>query len=339
MSLSDNGQDYLVFLRSNFDQTIRWAGKPKKIETKMTDGTTRLSPRGSFALWREERRGKSRPFIALDQDALRILRRALFALNSLEHEKSALQAQKVAEAEEIRMRQKMLEAARASSMGELASAIAHELSQPLSAVANYVSACQQEFKNAGITIPERAEHLINEAVAETARAGDLVKRVRNFIARGDLNLDYISLNDAVKQGIDLALVSSELPKLRVNLVLDNGLPNILADPVQIVQVVLNLTRNSISSMETSEEQILQVDVTGLEDYARVRIRDTGSGISVEQRKCLFEPFHASTTNGMGIGLSLCRSIIEAHEGKIWTEEAKIGAEFVFQIPIRCDSDA
>ena len=334
LDLYDNGRDYLVFLRSEFDQTIRWAGKPDKIETTTEDGITRLSPRGSFALWREERRGQSRPFDLRDQDALRILRRALFALNSLEHERAALEAQKAAEAEEIRLRHALLDASRASSLGELASAIAHELNQPLSAISNFVSACRQEFRNAGAAIPEKAAHLMDSALTETTRAGDLIRRVRDFISTGDLNPDEIDLNDAIKQGIDLALVSSDLPRLEVNLLLDPRLPRVLADPVQIGQVVLNLARNSITAMEDAPRQKLTVEVIRTGDTVDVQVRDTGHGIPAEQQAHLFEPFHASTTRGMGIGLSLCRSIVEAHGGRIWSEPTTGGAVFVFQLPIR-----
>ncbi|MDU9006675.1 ATP-binding protein [Sedimentitalea todarodis] len=338
LDLSEDSKDYLVFLRSNFDQTIRWAGKPEKIESRTEDGIARLSPRGSFALWREERRGKSRPFDAIDRDALRILRRALFALNSLERERVALEAQKISEAEEVRLRHALLDAARASSLGELASAIAHELNQPLSAIANYVNACRQEFRNAGVAIPARAEQLINEAVSETTRAGDLVRRVRDFISRGDLNADYIDLNKTIRQGIDLALVASQLPRLQVNLILDHNLPKVWADPVQIGQVVLNLARNSISAMQDSEKQVLTVEAAKTDGFVQVIVRDTGGGIPAKQQKHIFEPFHASTTKGMGIGLSLCRSIIEAHAGRIWSEPSTKGAIMAFQLPIRVEQD-
>jgi len=333
LDLSEDGQDYLVFLRSEFEQTIRWAGKPDKVETTTEDGVTRLSPRGSFALWREERHGQSRPFSAMDRDALRILRRALFALNSLEHERAALEAQRAAEAQETRLRHALLDASRASSMGELASAIAHELNQPLSAISNYISACRQELRNADVVIPERAALLIDEAVAETTRAGDLMRRMRNFISAGDLNAEFIDLNRTIQQGIELALAYVDLPRLQVNLLLDQSIPLVLADPVQIGQVMLNLTRNSITAMQDSRVQKLTVEVISSGAWVKVYVRDTGHGIPPEQHKYLFEPFNTSTTQGMGIGLSLCRSIIEAHEGRIWAEPVKTGSVFVFQLPI------
>ena len=186
MELSDDGSDYLIFLREEFEQTIRWAGRPDKIGERLDDGTLRLSPRGSFALWREERRGTSRPFDAAAREVLRILRRALFALNSLERERAAVKAQREAEAEEARLRHTLLEASRTSSLGELASALAHELNQPLTAVANYTNACRKELRNAGVEIPDEVGTLFDLAISESLRAGDLVRRMRDFIKDGRL---------------------------------------------------------------------------------------------------------------------------------------------------------
>ncbi|MCW2307800.1 ATP-binding protein [Rhodobium gokarnense] len=338
VELSEDGADFVVFLRPNFEQTINWAGKPEKIEKRLEDGTFRLSPRGSFELWREERIGKSRPFDALDSDAVRILRRALFAVNSLERAHAALEAQRVAEAAETRLRHELLDVARTTSMGELASAIAHELNQPLAAIANYVNACRQEFRNAGVAIPERAAELIDEAVTESSRAGDLVRRMRNFISGGQLNADYVDINESIKQGIDLVMVSQELPRLRLIMLLDKSLPKIWADPVQIGQVVLNLARNSIAAMEGLENQTLTLETQRVGDYVEVSVKDTGRGIPKELESNLFEPFHASTTSGMGIGLSLCRSIVEAHAGRIWAKSAPNGAEVIFKLPVREGTD-
>ncbi|MDA8585546.1 ATP-binding protein [Rhodobacteraceae bacterium] len=332
LSLSEDGQDFMVFSRGNYDQTIRWAGKPEKIERIDEDGVSRLSPRGSFALWQEERIGKSKPFDAVDRDTLRILRRALFALNSVERERIALEAKKNAEAEELRLRHALLDAARSSSLGELASAIAHELNQPLSAITNYVSACQKEIRNAGIDMPPRALELMDTAVSETIRAGELVRRVRDFISRGDLNADYIDLNYAIRQGVGLALVPVEMPHLKVTFDLDESLPIIFADPVQIGQVLLNLSRNSIAAMAGSPRQELTITTIQKEGDVQVIVRDTGPGIPADVQGYIFEPFHVSTTKGMGIGLSLCRSIVEAHSGRIWAEPSDSGAILVFQLP-------
>ena len=338
LNLSDDGADFLVLLRTNYHQTIRWAGKPEKTETTDRDGVTRLSPRGSFALWQEERTGKSKPFDAIDRDTLRILRRALFALNSVERERQALEAQKKAEAEEMRLRHALLDAARANSLGELASAIAHELNQPLSAISNYVSACQQEFNNAGVEVPPTAKTLIDTAVAETARAGELVRRVRDFISRGDLKADYIDINQVIRQGIGLAQVSSNVPNVKIKFKLGADIPLVLADPVQIGQVILNLARNSIAAMEHSDVKVLTIDSSFQQDAIRVRVHDTGPGIPEDVQAFIFEPFHASTTKGMGIGLSLCRSIIEAHSGRIWVQTAETGATLAFELPTQAGTD-
>ena len=338
LNLSDDGKDYLVLLRSHYHQTIRWAGKPEKTETTGKDGITRLSPRGSFALWQEERQGKSKPFDSIDRDTLRILRRALFALNSVERERQALEAQKKAEAEEMRLRHALLDAARASSLGELASAIAHELNQPLSAISNYVNACQQEFKNAGVMIPPKAKTMIDTAVSETARAGELVRRVRDFISRGDLKADFIDLNQVIRQGVGLAEVSANLPALEIQFDLDPDLPLILADPVQIGQVLLNLARNSITAMQHADPRRLTIMSRMTGASAQISVQDTGSGIPEDVQAFIFEPFHASTTKGMGIGLSLCRSIVEAHGGRIWAEPCDTGATLVFQLPIQAGTN-
>jgi light-regulated signal transduction histidine kinase (bacteriophytochrome) len=340
LTLSEDGSDYVIFLREEFEQTINWAGRPEKIEKKDHDGTPRLSPRGSFALWSEERRGTSRPFDAMDQEALRIVRRALFALNSVERERVALRAMKDAEAEEARLRHTLLDAGRTTAMSELASALAHELNQPLAALANYVNACRQELRNASVPIPERASNFIEDAITEAARAGDLVRGLRNFITGGDLALEQIDLAQIIQQSIRLAFDFDKSEGVEVRFQLADDVPAIFADPVQIGQVILNLTKNSLAAMQGLESRVLTVTSTSNSETVEISVIDTGHGVLEEIRGKMFEPFHASTTNGMGIGLSLCRSIVEAHGGRIWANAPDSGAEFVFSLPIRGEvSDA
>lgn len=331
MELSDDGRDWLVVFRKSFEQTIRWAGKPDKVGTRLRDGSIRLSPRGSFALWSEERRGRSKPFTDTDHEILRITRRALFAMNSLDRERGAVAAQIAAEAEEARLRLILLDSARNRSMGELASALSHELNQPLSAVTNYVNACRQELRNYGIDIPSQVGRLMDSAVAESSRAADLVRRLRNFIGQGEIALEWIDLHAVIRQGVELALVATSGERCEVVFRFDAGLPRILADPVQIGQVILNLVRNSLSAMQGRDRRVLTVSTEGIEPMVRISIKDTGIGIPAEMLPKLFEPFHNSTTSGMGIGLSLCRSIVEAHGGRIWTQAGHPETEFVFTL--------
>nr|WP_276510931.1 ATP-binding protein [Rhodobium orientis] len=122
------------------------------------------------------------------------------------------------------------------------------------------------------------------------------------------------------------------------MLLDKSLPKIWADPVQIGQVVLNLARNSIAAMEGLENQTLTLETQRVGDYVEVSVKDTGRGIPKELESNLFEPFHASTTSGMGIGLSLCRSIVEAHAGRIWAKSVPGGAEVIFKLPVREGTD-
>lgn len=333
MELSGDGQDWLVLFRESYEQTIRWAGKPDKVGTRLRDGTIRLSPRGSFALWSEERRGRSKPFTAIDHEVLRITRRALFAINSLDRERGAVAAQMEAEAEEARLRLVLLDSARNRSMGELASAIAHELNQPLSAVTNYVNACRQELRNFGIAIPDAVDRLIDSAVSESSRAANLVRRLRKFIGGGEIAQEKMDLHSVIRQGVELALVASNGDRCEVVFHFDPDLTEITADPVQVGQVILNLVRNSLTAMRGCDTRVLTVSTVLVEPLVTVSVRDTGIGIPEEIMGKLFEPFHSSTTSGMGIGLSLCRSIVEAHGGRIWTESSDVGTEFVFSLKV------
>ncbi|MEM7055983.1 MAG: ATP-binding protein [Pseudomonadota bacterium] len=333
MELSGDGQDYLVLLRRHYEQVVSWAGKPETVEEKLADGSTQLNPRASFALWREERVGQSKPFDSTDLEALRIVRRALFALNSLEREHAAVLAQKEAEAEEERLRLALLDAARKTSMGELASALAHELNQPLAAVSNYINACRAQLAGFNVTLPDGFEDLMLDAVSEASRASDLVRRLRDFIAGGALQLETADLGAAIRQGADLAMVAhgSNRPELIFEFAED--LPEVWIDRIQIGQVVLNLAMNSITAMRDSKRRILTIRARRNGDMVCVSVSDTGPGIAEEMRPSLFEPFHSMTTSGMGIGLSLCRSIVEAHRGRIYAPVTETGGLVEFTLPI------
>lgn len=338
MELSDDGQDWLVLFRGSYEQTIRWAGKPDKVGRRLKDGSVRLSPRGSFALWSEERRGRSKPFTDIDYEILRITRRALFAMNSLDRERGAVTAQRQAEAEEARLRLLLLDATRARSMGELATALAHELNQPLSAITNYVHACRQELRNFGLAVPAEVDRLMDSAVSESSRAADLVRRLRDFIGQGEIALERMDVHAAIRQGVELALMATAGARCDVAFAFDPELPPVMADPIQIGQVILNLVRNSLTAMQDDEHRLLTIETRRARSQVEILVSDTGIGIPPEIEPNLFEPFHTSTTSGMGIGLSLCRSIVEAHGGRIWIDRSRPETTFVFTLRTDANSE-
>ncbi|MBU1211888.1 MAG: GAF domain-containing protein [Alphaproteobacteria bacterium] len=336
LQLSEEGDDVLILIREEYEQVIKWAGKPEKVETVGSDGIKRLSPRGSFALWRQERRGRSKPFSYVDREVLRIIRRALFALNSLNRERAAVRAHNQSETEKTKLRLALLEAERRGSMGELAGALAHELNQPLAAVTNFVSACRQELLNFGVEAPDHLIQLIDDAVDESSRAADLVRRLRNFIATGELQLEEVDIHPIVAQAADLAYIANgRRDNVAIEMQFDPNVPPVFADTVQIGQVVLNLVRNSLEAIGR-EHGYVKVSTLVATEHVEVAVFDNGPGIPPEVLGSLFEPFHVSSTSGMGMGLALCHSIIEAHGGRIWHSPSAYGAELRFTLPIEQD---
>lgn len=335
VSLSAYG-DYLFLGRREWQRRVSWAGKPGHTILTGEDGQRSIGPRTSFAAWQEAVSGSSLPFRPDDRDALAVIRRTLLALRAAERERLALQAKQAAERNEAVLRIQLLHSARLSSMGELASGLAHEINQPLTAVVNYVSACREEIRRIKDGLPPVVAELMDEAVEQADRAGEIVRRLRRFIEKGEIERVPLSVSDTVAEAVKLALPVSFVQDVEIEWRLREDLPTVYADKVQIEQVVFNLVRNAIESMEASPRKVLSI-VTAQEtrEEIEVRIADTGHGLVEAIRDDLFRPFTTSKANGMGIGLSLCRSIVEAHGGMIHARNTPDGhgAEFVFTLPV------
>jgi two-component system sensor kinase FixL len=223
---------------------------------------------------------------------------------------------------------------RLTAMGEMASSLAHELNQPLSAIASYVKGSSRLLEAESPDV-ERVREALERANDQALRAGEVIKRLREFVAKGETERAPEDLPKLVEEAALLALVGAKEHGVRTDFQLDRKLPLVVVDKVQIQQVVLNLIRNAMEAMEGSEARNLRVEVAadgpGL---AEVSVLDTGAGIAPEVLAQLFQPFMTTKAHGMGIGLSISRSIIEAHGGRIWAENRPGGGcRFRFTLPL------
>jgi C4-dicarboxylate-specific signal transduction histidine kinase len=219
-------------------------------------------------------------------------------------------------------------------MGEMAAGLAHELNQPLAAAANYLQSCIELTRNK----PEQSS--LMRALAGTAsqidRAGEIIRRMRNFVTRRKPHHSTAAINDLIRVVVNL--VSGELRANRITnrFELSEGLPLIRCDRIQIEQVLLNLIRNGIEAMAavTGRPRVLLIrtaEVAG--GNIEVTVADTGCGLTAEIKERLFEPFLSSKADGMGIGLAISRSIIEAHGGRLWIVTIPPpGCEIRFSLP-------
>jgi two-component system sensor kinase FixL len=217
------------------------------------------------------------------------------------------------------LQSELVHISRLTALGEMASALAHELNQPLSAIANYL-------KGSGRLLAQeapptaRVREAVDRAAEQALRAGEIIRRLRDFVARGETERRIESLPKLIEEAGALALVGAEEHGVRVHFRMDPKVDLVLADRVQVQQVVLNLIRNGMEAMEGADRRDLTIGVRGTgEGMAEVSVSDTGSGISEEVAGQLFQPFVTSKATGMGVGLSISRTIIEAHGGRIWAE--------------------
>lgn len=230
----------------------------------------------------------------------------------------------------------LVHVSRLSEMGQMASALAHELNQPLSANMNYVKAARRTID--GIPMPEivRAADLLDKASAQTARAGQIIRRLRDFIEKGQSTRTRENLNEVVEEALALGLVGAADANVKVTVSLQAEIPPVPMDKVQIQQVILNLVRNSVEAMQAVARRELVIRTMTDGDVAViVAVVDSGPGLSPEVEQKLFQPFTTTKETGMGIGLSICRSIIEAHGGELRaTANREGGVTFSFRLPQR-----
>jgi two-component system sensor kinase FixL len=256
---------------------------------------------------------------------------------------------------------------RVSEMGTLATSLAHELNQPLTAIANYVETARdlleknaenilmirKSLDDAAIDDPsttpglleENAETIavvreaLDECASQSVRAGQIVRRLRDFISRGESERRIESLQRLITEASALALVGAGDQNVEVDVRLDPLADRVLVDRIQIQQVLLNLIRNAIEAMEDSPVRRLLIyserEASGL---IRITVADSGPGLAPDVAKHLFEAFRSTKESGMGLGLSISATIVAAHGGRIWTEPSKLGGTAFHFTVIDADSE-
>ena len=226
----------------------------------------------------------------------------------------------------------LLHVSRLRSMGQMAAALAHELNQPLTATANYVRAALRLIEQPEPNLT-RVRQAMNLAVQQTLRSGEIIRRLRAFVSRGEVSRRSESVAKLIEEASALALVGAKEHGIKVLIHIDPDLPTAEVDRVQIQQVLLNLIRNAVEAMEGREVRELSVGTMMADGAVLVSVADTGGGIPPEIESKLFQPFVTTKSEGMGIGLSVCRTIVEAHGGRLWVERnAGGGSVFRFTVP-------
>lgn len=224
---------------------------------------------------------------------------------------------------------------RLSTMQEMSSAIAHELNQPLSATANYLSVATMQLGAAGGLDSMRQAEVLDKAQDQVHRAGEIIRRLRNFISRGKGEEEVVSIDAIVEAAISFSLIRDQYPGLRLSVLLPSRPAlYVRVDAIQIQQVLMNLIRNAAEAMSEQSDRRLTVAAKRFTpSHVEVCVRDNGPGMPEQVRSRIFQPFNSGKTDGMGVGLSVCRAIVEAHGGSISVESvAAGGTEFRFTLP-------
>jgi PAS domain S-box-containing protein len=238
-----------------------------------------------------------------------------------------------AEAELRRTQAELIHVSRVSAMGTMASTLAHELNQPLTAVTSYVRGSRRLLANSKDPNVQQVCEALEHAEGGALRAGQIVRRLRELVARGNVLVGPEDLKKLVEDASLLAFLDEHLHGITHHIEIDPQARWVEVDRIQIQQVLINLIRNAVQAMQNADRREVIIASRPSGDLIEVSVSDTGSGISESVRGALFSPFHSTKSEGMGIGLSISRTIVEAHHGRIWAEDAPGGgAVFKFTLP-------
>ena len=235
--------------------------------------------------------------------------------------------------EQLRLAQQSLaRASQAASLAELSASIAHEVNQPLAAIVANSDACRR-WLSAEPPNLERAKITAERITRDANSAADVISRIRALFKRSTETRSEAALESVVIEARNLVAEEASRRNVRLDIEIDGELPPLTLDRVQIQQVLINLIRNGMEAMDTvADDKVLTVRVRRTGDVIETAISDRGSGFTISER--MFEPFHTTKAQGMGMGLAISRSIVESHGGRLWARKNEPqGATFIFTLPV------
>ncbi|MGE9008559.1 sensor protein FixL [Leptospira interrogans] len=232
------------------------------------------------------------------------------------------------------LQSELVHVSRLSAMGEMASALAHELNQPLSAISNYMKGSRRLLAGSTDVNAPKVEVALDRAAEQAIRAGDIIRRLRNFVAREASEKHVESVSKLIEEAGALGLTGAREQGLILRFKLNPACDLVLADRVQIQQVLVNLFRNALEAMANStHRELIVTNAKAADDMIEIAVSDTGQGFGDDTQGNLFQPFFTTKESGMGVGLSISRTIIENHSGRMWAETNQAGgATFRFTLP-------
>jgi PAS domain S-box-containing protein len=230
--------------------------------------------------------------------------------------------------------ERLARTSRLVTMGEMASTLAHELNQPLSAISNYCMGCVNRLKSSSYRL-EDILGAMEKASTQAARAGNIVRRIRDFVRKSEPRQTLVSIAHIIEDAVGIAGIEAKRLGTRIQVLIPNDLPEIMADRIMVEQVLMNLIKNGAEAMLDLplEQRRIDIEAGSGEDAVLISVIDYGSGISAEHMENLFSPFFTTKQDGMGMGLNICRSIIEFHKGRLWVDANPAGGSiFRFTLP-------
>ncbi len=246
-------------------------------------------------------------------------------------------SRKQVELEAQRLRQEMAHIGRVSAMGELTASLAHELNQPLTAILNNAHVAERLLA-ADVVNVEELRDILDDIVADDKRAADVIRRLRQLLRKGDLEYTSLDLNEVVADVARLVMSDAAIRNVSIRVEAAPGLPRVRGDRVQLQQVVLNLVLNGLDAMREpgggDRTLVIRTFTDGDAGVVGVAVRDAGPGIAAKDAEHIFDPLYTTKAEGIGMGLAIARTIVDAHGGRLTAaNNAEGGATFRFTLPV------